>query len=459
MALALTAGLPRARAAAPSAATMNSCVERPRSPRRGDTSCPIVISASRRRPSSPGCTVPGRSPPSRSCRRSWPGSTPSIRGSTRTSRWPGSPPLAAARRATAALRRGGTLPPLFGIPVSIKDLTATKGIRTTWGSKIFEHHIPSEDALVVERLKAAGAIVVGKTNTPEFGAGGNTFNAVFGATRNPWNLALTCGGSSGGAAVALATGMGPLAQGSDLGGSLRMPAAFCGVVGFRTTPGLVPGLPAGAGLGHARGDGTDGAHGCRHGADAVGHGGAGRPRPALLRRGHARVSGGGAPALDRGAGAWPGRRTWTGSSRWKRRSPGLPRARRTCSGRSARACATACPSFAELHEVVLGTRGLFMVALHADRLAEWRGGDAEGPGLEHRAGPRAHRARHRAAPRSFEPRLWHRVRRFMESVDLLVLPTVALKPFPVEQPYPTELDGKPVGGLHRSGPSSPTRSR
>ena len=129
------------------------------------------------------------------------------------------------------------------MPVSIKDLTPTKGIRTTWGSKIFERHVPAEDALSVARLKAAGAIVVGKTNTPEFGAGGNTFNAVFGVTRNPWNLALTCGGSSGGAAVALATGMGPLAYGSDLGGSLRTPAAFCGVVGFRTTPGLVPVYP------------------------------------------------------------------------------------------------------------------------------------------------------------------------------------------------------------------------
>ena len=127
--------------------------------------------------------------------------------------------------------------------MSIKDLTPTRGIRTTYGSKIYEYHVPDEDALVVERLRAAGAIIVGKTNTPEFGAGGNTFNAVFGATRNPWNPALTCGGSSGGAAVALATGMGPLAQGTDLGGSVRTPAAFCGVVGFRTTPGLIPVYP------------------------------------------------------------------------------------------------------------------------------------------------------------------------------------------------------------------------
>ncbi len=152
--------------------------------------------------------------------------------------------LSDARKATAAVtRRSARLGALHGVPVSIKDLTPTKGIRTTWGSKIYEDHVPAEDALIVERLRAAGAVVVGKTNTPEFGAGANTRNAVFGTTRNPWNLALTCGGSTGGGAVALATGMGPLAQGSDLGGSLRIPAAFCGVVGLRPSPGLVPVYP------------------------------------------------------------------------------------------------------------------------------------------------------------------------------------------------------------------------
>src|SRR5215510_7818370 len=152
--------------------------------------------------------------------------------------------LAGARRATRMLgRRAARLPLLHGVPVSIKDLFATKGIRTTWGSLIYKDYVPDGDDLVVHRLKAAGAIVMGKTNSPEFGAGGNTFNAVFGATRNPWNSALSCGGSSGGAAVAVATGMGPIAQGSDLGGSLRVPAAFCGVVGFRTTPGLLPSHP------------------------------------------------------------------------------------------------------------------------------------------------------------------------------------------------------------------------
>src|SRR5215831_12862076 len=152
--------------------------------------------------------------------------------------------LAAARRATQRLgRKATTLPPLHGVPVSIKDLYATKGIRTTWASLIYKDHVPDEDDLVVQRLKAAGAIVVGKTNTPEFGAGGNTFNAVFGATRNPWNTALTSGGSSGGAAVAVACGMGPIAQGSDLGGSVRVPASFCGVLGLRPSPGLVPAHP------------------------------------------------------------------------------------------------------------------------------------------------------------------------------------------------------------------------
>ncbi len=116
-------------------------------------------------------------------------------------------------------------------------------MRTTYGSTIYADNVPDVDALLVERLRAAGAIIVGKTNTPEFGAGANTFNDVFGATRNPWDPALTCGGSSGGSAVALAAGMSPLCEGSDLGGSLRTPASFCGVVGFRTTAGLVPSWP------------------------------------------------------------------------------------------------------------------------------------------------------------------------------------------------------------------------
>src|SRR5579864_2028158 len=132
------------------------------------------------------------------------------------------------------------LGPLHGLPVAHKDLLETRGIRTTYGSPLFKDFIPAEDNIVVERMRRAGAIILGKTNVPEFGAGSQTFNKVFGATRNPYDLTKTCGGSSGGAAVSLACGMVPIADGSDSGGSLRNPAAFCSVVGFRTAPGRVP---------------------------------------------------------------------------------------------------------------------------------------------------------------------------------------------------------------------------
>ena len=154
--------------------------------------------------------------------------------------------LDAADAADAALAAGGEIGPLHGLPVAHKDLFVTAGIRTTFGSRAFEHHVPDETALIVERERQAGAITVGKTNTPELGAGSQTFNVVFGATRNPYDLSKTCGGSSGGAAVALATGMVPVADGSDFGGSLRNPASFCNVVGFRPSSGRVPRWPSAA---------------------------------------------------------------------------------------------------------------------------------------------------------------------------------------------------------------------
>jgi amidase len=151
--------------------------------------------------------------------------------------------LRQARAADDQLASGVSVGPLHGFPHAVKDLVPTQGIRTTFGSAIFRDHVPPEDALIVERLKAAGAIIIGKTNTPEFGAGSQTFNAVFGATKNPHDLTKTCGGSSGGAAVAVACGMTPLADGSDLGGSLRNPASFCNVVGLRPSFGRVPSWP------------------------------------------------------------------------------------------------------------------------------------------------------------------------------------------------------------------------
>lgn len=348
--------------------------------------------------------------------------------------------LRSARQATVALRRRATLPPLFGIPVSIKDLTPTRGIRTTWGSKIFEHHVPTEDALVVQRLRAAGAIVVGKTNTPEFGAGGNTFNAVFGPTRNPWNPALTCGGSSGGAAVALATGMGPLAQGSDLGGSLRTPAAFCGVVGFRTTPGLVPVWPselawdslAVAGpMARTVADvalmlsviaGPDDRAPLSYAVDTR----------AFLR-----------------AVRKPSIRGWRVA--WTPDLNGLTpvdaevarvaeEATRVFRALGAKVTA-ASPDFHEVNDIVLGTRGVFMVALHADKLARWRDVMQAGLVWNIEQGLRL-TSREVAQAEKHRTTLWHRVRQFMEHYDLLILPTVAVKPFPIEQPYPTEINGR-----------------
>jgi len=133
---------------------------------------------------------------------------------------------------------------LCGLPVGIKDVTPVAGVRTTYGSPLHSDHVPDEDALVVRRLREAGAVILGKTNTPEFAAGGNTYNEVFGRTRNPWDPELSAGGSTGGGAAALATGMIALAEGTDLGGSLRVPASFCGVMGLRPSPGLVPTVPS-----------------------------------------------------------------------------------------------------------------------------------------------------------------------------------------------------------------------
>jgi len=149
----------------------------------------------------------------------------------------------AAKRAENAVMKGEPLGPLHGLPIGVKDVTPTAGIRTTFASPLFKDYVPAEDAEAVRRLKAAGAIVLAKTNTPEFGCGANTTNALFGPTRNPWNPALSPAGSSGGSAVAVAAGMLPIAQGTDFGCSIRIPAAFCGIVGIRPTPGLTPSRP------------------------------------------------------------------------------------------------------------------------------------------------------------------------------------------------------------------------
>jgi amidase len=153
-------------------------------------------------------------------------------------------PEQALAAAKAMDRRREKPAPLYGLPIAYKDLVPTRGVRTTYGSLVYKDEVPKENHAVVDRLSAAGAILIGKTNTPEFGAGSQTFNKVFGATRNPYDLTKTCGGSSGGAAAAVAAGMLPFADGSDLAASLRNPGNYCNVVGFRPTPGRVPTWPA-----------------------------------------------------------------------------------------------------------------------------------------------------------------------------------------------------------------------
>ena len=154
-----------------------------------------------------------------------------------------------AEETDLAISSGEDVGILQGLPVAHKDLVPTKGIRTTFGSPIYEHNVPDHNALIVDRIQQAGAITIGKTNTPEFGAGSQTYNEVFGETLNPYDVSKTCGGSSGGAAVALATRMLPIADGSDTGGSLRNPANFCNVIGFRPSPGRVPNFPSKTGWG------------------------------------------------------------------------------------------------------------------------------------------------------------------------------------------------------------------
>jgi len=152
--------------------------------------------------------------------------------------------LQTAGELEAQVVRGETLGPLHGVPVSIKDILYVKDVRTTFGSKLFEDNVTLEDAPSIERLRRAGAVLIGRTNTPEFGWKGVTDNRVFGATRNPWNLERTAGGSSGGASAAVAAGLGPIGMGTDGGGSIRIPAAFCGLVGLKASFGRIPNYPA-----------------------------------------------------------------------------------------------------------------------------------------------------------------------------------------------------------------------
>ena len=342
-----------------------------------------------------------------------------------------------AEAADAAVARGGALGPLHGLPVAHKDLTWTKGIRTTFGCRAFEHFLPDEDALIVERLRAAGAITIGKTNTPELGAGSQTFNAVFGATRNPYDTTKTCGGSSGGAAVALATGMLPIADGSDLGGSLRNPAGYCNVVGFRPSPGRVPIWPSQAAWfpmgvqGPMARTVTDVALMLSAIAGPDPRTPISLPEPGTAFR----------PPLNRDV---DGARI-----AWSRDLGGLPvdprvtaviDAERATFERLGCVVEDADPNMSGVAEVFRVWRAWYFELCYGSLLDEHREllkdtviwNIEEGRQL---GGPRLG-----AAARAWSA-LLDRVRRFMERYEFLVLPVSQVPPFDVDQPYVTEIDG------------------
>jgi amidase len=345
--------------------------------------------------------------------------------------------LAAAKAADERQARGEPLGPVHGLPIAHKDLVMTAGIRSTMGSKLLEHHVPKHDDLIVERIRNAGAICVGKTNTPEFGAGSQTFNEVFGETRNPYDPTKTCGGSSGGAAVALAAGMLPIADGSDMGGSLRNPASFCNVVGMRGSPGRVPVYPAQMGWSDLSVLGPM----ARNVEDV-----------ALLSRamaGHDPRS----PIAIRESGevfAQPLARDFAGTRiGWSRDLGGLPvdprvttalEARRDVFGELGCVVADAEPDWTGADEIFKVLRAWsFAVRLGATGEAGFqhfkdtvRWNVEQGQRLTAQQIGEAEVAR---------TRLYQRTREFMETYEFLVLPVSQVPPFPIEERWVREIDG------------------
>ena len=351
--------------------------------------------------------------------------------------------LQAAREAESTIMRGGEIGLLAGIPVSIKDATMTAGIRTTFGSKLYENFVPDIDELIVERLKKAGAVIMGKTNTPEFASVGSTFNEVFGITRNPWNTDFSVGGSSGGAAASVAAGLGPLATGGDLGGSLRLPTSFCGVVGLRPSPGRVPRYPNKL-----------------HWDDLAVEGPIARTVADIALMLDA-ISG----PDNRSPVSLPAEKTgflqavknpqvkniriaWSDDLNLTPVAKEIPEiARSAINVFRGLGCEVVedCPDFSGVKEVAFILRGLRYVAIYQDQLTDpefkrWVGpivmdNIERGLKLSIRDVAKAHRQR---------SEIWERVSNFFNDYNLLLTPTVPIPPFPAEMKYPTEIDGQPM---------------
>jgi amidase len=343
-----------------------------------------------------------------------------------------------ARALDLRIARGERPGPLAGVPVGIKDVTQVAGLRTTFGSPLYRDHVPDEDALVVRRLRAAGAVILGKTNTPEFAAGGNTWNEVFGRTRNPWNPALSAGGSTGGGAAALATGMIALAEGTDLGGSLRIPASFCGVVGLRPSPGLVPTVPSDWAWDTLQVTGPM----ARTALDvALMLQAVAGPSPyAPLRQ---PVEGRDFVSAVRNGPARQLRIAYCPDIAGIGIDPGIES---ICRGAAHRLgeCGVAVDEVAlDLsagREAFLALRGLWFVAWMQERLDR-----LEEFGVNVRNNTRAGlagRVPDLAGAEATRGKIWHAFRTLFERYDHLLTPTMAVPPFPVEQNYPSTVAGK-----------------
>ncbi len=329
---------------------------------------------------------------------------------------------AQAQQADRAAAAGEFLGPLHGLPVAHKDLQETRGIRTTFGSPLFASYVPDFDTEIVRRMKAAGAVTLGKTNTPEFGAGSQTFNPVFGKTRNPFDPSKTCGGSSGGAAVALSTGMITVADGSDTGGSLRNPASFCAVTGLRTTPGLVPIHPNRCPESPLTVNGPM----ARNAADC-----------ALLLSVLAGTDN--PPEIER---------DFTGTNiAWLGDIPGMPfqfavretvnQTRRLFDALGCRT-ADATPDFEFADEAFRILRAREFHALHHDKPLDQ---------VKETVRQEIHRGA-QLRPEDIEKalaqrdQLRQRIERFQQTYPFFILPTVQVLPFDIEQPYITEINGQ-----------------
>ena len=346
----------------------------------------------------------------------------------------------AADAADAALGAGDEVGPLHGLPVAHKDTHATGGMRTTWGSPLHVDSVPLRDELIVARYKAAGAVRVGKTNVPEFAAGSHTFNTVFGASHNPYRHGLSVGGSSGGAAAALAAGLVPLADGSDMGGSLRNPAAFCNVVGLRPTPGRVPTWPAALGWSQLSVQGPMG----RTVADVALQlsvvAGADPRVPISLSDDPAGFAAGMSDRLDGVRVAWApdlgGRVTVDPAITAVLASVGS-----VFEGLGA-TVEEACPDLSDADDVfgtlrawIFDTTYTDLARRHPDKVKESIRWNAEmGAKLTGADLARAEIA---------HTKLYERMVDFFETYDVLLAPTTQVLPFPVELEYPTEIGGVP----------------